>query len=299
LKFDTDLKLKEHQKNSHPNDLRRFVILKCPICEEELKSSNLYFEHMSNHQKKSCRFAKFLFVCHECNQSFKNKTDLKLHLNSFHTQKKTELEKKAFFTKLTQEISHQFRLNVGNDCESNVNKKLNNHTDKDCSISESNNQKRNISQLNGDEVNLNGRSVKRQIIENTNNSQTNNNTNTKEDETNASVQKPTPKLFKCKECGLTFPVIQTLKRHLILEHRIHDVESYVNKVNVEVPVVVSEPQLPKEVGEQKLSEILDNVESTDTMCPICSLKFSDSKELKIHGRVHGMAFIKSCQKKTI
>ncbi len=291
FKFESDVKLKEHQTNSHPNDLRRVLIFKCPICENELKTCNTYFEHIANHQKKLCGFANFVFACYECNQSFVNKNDLKLHFNSFHTQNKNQFEKNTFFSKLAKDISLQFGLNVGNVCESYANQKLNNQINNNNSIVNSNGEKRVMSDLNGDGLNINGPQVKKQMTDKESDVR-----DVKEDESNV---KPTnSKLYKCKECGLTFPFLQTLKRHLILEHRIHDVESYINKINVQIPFVITEPQLPKEDGERKLSEILDNEDSTDTMCPICSLKFSDSKELRIHGRVHGMAFIKSCQKKT-
>jgi hypothetical protein len=175
---------------------------------------------------------------------------------------------------LAKHISLQFGLNVGNVCQSYANQKLNNQINSNNSIVNSNGEKRVISDLNGDGLNINGPQVKKQMTDKEsdvrviNNSETNN-CNVKEDESNV---KPTnSKLYKCKECGLTFPFVQTLKRHLILEHRIHDVESYINKINVEIPFVITEPQLPKEDGERKLSQILDNSDSTDTMCPICSL----------------------------
>ena len=271
----------EHQTHSHSNSSEAIVLLKCPVCGTELKSVNDYSLHLTTHRKNFFDFTSFIFACLQCEQTFGSKLDLRTHINIDHIKDKTEIEKKDYLKHLTQDIAIRFKLkfNLSSNNTSDAKLKNNFSSNKD---SKTRNEPNEIDS---------SRTNKRIKIVDNNDSKSQN-------QQNNSNLTLTDNWFECRECGLNFPFVQTLKRHLILEHRIHDVESYINETYVKIPIAQNAPQFPKEVGEEKLSQIL-NEHSNDTLCPICSQKFSDSKELKIHGRVHGLAFIKSCQKKIL
>lgn len=281
--FKEQTQFDQHQTHSHSNSSEALVLLKCPVCGTELNSANDYSFHLTTHRKYFLDFTSFVFVCLQCEQSFNTKPDLKSHFTIDHLKDRTETEIKDYLIRLTREAVIRFKLKFNFSSDNTSGDKLKNN-------SLLNKVPKGLEESTERGFDSNSQNKRIKIVDSNETKSPNhpNNANTSLNDN----------WFECSECGLSFPFVQTLKRHLILEHRIHDVESYINTTYVKIPIAVTAPQFPKEVGEEKLSQILtDSEHSNDTSCPICSQKFSDSKELKIHGRVHGLAFIKSCQRK--
>lgn len=109
---------------------------------------------------------------------------------------------------------------------------------------------------------------------------------------------------QCQECGMCFMVLPSLKRHLLIVHRIRDFMKYFQEsgLNLDTPPAEdrNRPARPKfpingNAGEAKDQEEPSKDPDTpgDCECKVCYKHFDSEKGLHNHMRVHGMAFIKS------
>lgn len=80
--------------------------------------------------------------------------------------------------------------------------------------------------------------------------------------------------FQCTECGSSFVVEPSLRRHLLIAHKIHDVNRFLSKTN-------------------KPSKNSNGFE-----CKVCFETFENNDLLQTHLRIHGMAFIQSAKSRT-
>jgi len=96
--------------------------------------------------------------------------------------------------------------------------------------------------------------------------------------------------YLCLECGSSFVTFLSLERHLLSQHSIADSKEYLKKNLSDLY------KLHFDQEDVNLLEIIHDQQSTVSTCPICSKTCLDSVDLKSHVKVHGMAFIKSCQK---
>ncbi|XP_075217018.1 uncharacterized protein LOC142322156 [Lycorma delicatula] len=92
-----------------------------------------------------------------------------------------------------------------------------------------------------------------------------------------------PNALQCLECGECFVVLPSLEKHLIINHRISDVDSYIanNKQSVDGIPEFTEVQSDEIVKESK----------SDNTCRVCHEVFESKTALDKHFRSHGMAFL--------
>lgn len=87
--------------------------------------------------------------------------------------------------------------------------------------------------------------------------------------------------YQCLECGQSFVVKPSFSTHLLLEHKITDVENYISTKHC--------------YNEHALSKLKQNEEINEPICEnqctICREQFDNSEDLQKHFRVHGMAFL--------
>ncbi|RWS26451.1 Zinc finger protein 592-like protein [Leptotrombidium deliense] len=95
--------------------------------------------------------------------------------------------------------------------------------------------------------------------------------------------------FLCYECGSCFVAAPSYKRHLQSEHKIENGNDYIAKYLPELYETVSEDNVD-------VISLIQDESLTEAICPVCKAIYANSTDLKTHVRVHGMAFIKSCQK---
>lgn len=90
--------------------------------------------------------------------------------------------------------------------------------------------------------------------------------------------------LQCSECGTCFVVETSLRKHLVISHRVPNVEDYMNEARVN--------------AEGLTKDIICNSTTNTWQCRVCCKSFDNEGNLKFHMRSHGMAFIRSRPKLT-
>ena len=113
--------------------------------------------------------------------------------------------------------------------------------------------------------------------------------------------------LQCHECGMSFMVMPSLKRHLFMVHKIRNLKRYQDEagVNLESPVKPVEG-LRLRISHNTVlqngysSRESDSTRDSDTEhdssvmeCTVCYKEFESQSQLRKHMRMHGMAFIRS------
>lgn len=116
---------------------------------------------------------------------------------------------------------------------------------------------------------------------------------------------------QCLECGVSFVVLPSLKRHLFVVHRVRDFVRYHSEtgVSLDLPAVADPDSDPESFASPDLdaasrvwSEAPDATsaekesESSALECTVCYRSFTDQWTLRQHMRVHGMAFIQGTRR---
>ena len=116
---------------------------------------------------------------------------------------------------------------------------------------------------------------------------------------------------QCIECGLSFMVVPSLKKHLFMVHKVKDFEAYLKEHNIEDLQEPEETDSENESDNSKGSEDLivdepmktedpseesEEDEGNPLECKVCYKKFETEHLMKSHMRVHGMAFIKKTRR---
>ena len=103
-----------------------------------------------------------------------------------------------------------------------------------------------------------------------------------------------PNTVQCMECGLSFAVTLSLKKHLFMVHKIKDFDRYCADEGLEY----KEEELPETAFEKPKSVHSDSDHSEEEIdvdrdpleCRVCHRKFEDETKLKSHTRIHGNGF---------
>ena len=102
--------------------------------------------------------------------------------------------------------------------------------------------------------------------------------------------------IQCADCGTCFAAEPSLRRHLIVAHKIRDFASYLTRV---AEVSRSLDRKSARDGSRRSSPA-NSVASSDggggggpKECNVCYKPFESEAALKTHMRTHGMAFIRS------
>ena len=103
--------------------------------------------------------------------------------------------------------------------------------------------------------------------------------------------------IQCADCGTCFAAEPSLRRHLIVAHKIRDFTSYLTRV---AEVSRSLDRKSARDGSRRSSPA-NSVASSDgggggggpKECNVCYKPFESDGALKTHMRTHGMAFIRS------
>ena len=116
---------------------------------------------------------------------------------------------------------------------------------------------------------------------------------------------------QCIECGLSFMVIPSLKKHLFMVHKVKDFDTYLKEHNMEDLQEPEDTDSENESDKSRSSESLivdepikdedpepesDEEEGNPLECKVCYKKFETEHLMKSHMRVHGMAFIKKTRR---
>ncbi|KAK3096597.1 hypothetical protein FSP39_001560 [Pinctada imbricata] len=102
--------------------------------------------------------------------------------------------------------------------------------------------------------------------------------------------------IQCLECGLCFAIVQSLRKHLFMVHKIKDFEKYCVDEGLEfkeeeVDLIIQESHSD---SENISHDEEDREHSGDPLeCRVCYRKFEDQAKLRSHMRNHGMAFIRN------
>ncbi|KAL4227885.1 hypothetical protein ACF0H5_013325 [Mactra antiquata] len=106
----------------------------------------------------------------------------------------------------------------------------------------------------------------------------------------------TSETYQCFECGLCFAAFPSLKRHVIIVHKIKNFDRYMEENKIEEPSVSNELEDTVPPVSHVSEEAEDSAESEDDTnnleCKVCYKKFEAIESLHYHVRVHGMAFIR-------
>ncbi|XP_045493829.1 zinc finger protein 687a-like [Colias croceus] len=90
--------------------------------------------------------------------------------------------------------------------------------------------------------------------------------------------------YQCMECGQCFAVKPSFSTHLLLDHKITDVNEYIVKNDCFNKDALEKYHIKSNAPEDEPLE--------SNQCNICREKFTDPHSLEKHFRVHGMAFLK-------
>ncbi|KAL3866848.1 hypothetical protein ACJMK2_044107 [Sinanodonta woodiana] len=112
------------------------------------------------------------------------------------------------------------------------------------------------------------------------------------------------KSVQCVECGLSFTVIPSLKKHLFMVHKVRDFEAYFREHNLlhlmqetEDSVDLDRKDLIADMEAEKEKKVKvekeDEINGNPLECNVCYKVFPNEAAIKSHMRVHGMAFIKA------
>ena len=103
--------------------------------------------------------------------------------------------------------------------------------------------------------------------------------------------------IQCADCGVCFAAEPSLRRHLIVAHKIREFSAYLTRV-AEVSRALdrkSARNRAEEAASRRSSPA--SVSSSDgggpKECNVCYKPFESDAALKTHMRTHGMAFIRS------
>ncbi|XP_064608681.1 zinc finger protein 687a-like [Liolophura sinensis] len=98
---------------------------------------------------------------------------------------------------------------------------------------------------------------------------------------------------QCPECGLCFSVLPSLKKHLIMVHKIEDVNKYVEASSINETAGPEALPVKSDVASSELEASQDMDIGNPLECRVCYKTFDTVALLKSHMRTHGMAFIRS------
>lgn len=111
---------------------------------------------------------------------------------------------------------------------------------------------------------------------------------------------------QCPECGVCFVVLPSLKRHLMIVHRVRDFDRYFAETgfSLEIPTsydVDSDPEdipvMPNTSVELSSEDLVSSPEKESSLeCTVCYRTFGDECAVRQHMRVHGMAFIQGTRR---
>ncbi|XP_011554431.3 zinc finger protein 532 [Plutella xylostella] len=87
--------------------------------------------------------------------------------------------------------------------------------------------------------------------------------------------------YQCLECGECFVVRPSFAMHLIIEHRILEIDEYIKSKNC----------YNENAFERYQTTVVADVPLRDNQCNICLDQFENHEDLDKHYRVHGMAFL--------
>ncbi|XP_074651447.1 zinc finger protein 532-like [Tubulanus polymorphus] len=108
--------------------------------------------------------------------------------------------------------------------------------------------------------------------------------------------------FQCSECGVCFSVIPSLKRHLIIVHKVRNISRYVGSLESKQKANLYDSTLYFKLDSSKKKTEASPKRTQDEFtvlqngwleCQVCYKAFNDMPLLKSHMRTHGMAFIQS------
>ncbi|XP_041365835.1 zinc finger protein 532-like [Gigantopelta aegis] len=107
--------------------------------------------------------------------------------------------------------------------------------------------------------------------------------------------------IQCPNCGLCFSVVPALKRHLLLVHKIKDVDQFIADKELQAPEEEEDvdlsfvcPQGPDTCADsQSNCQDPDRTSDNPRECCVCNRIFETEAEKNFHMRTHGMAFISS------
>lgn len=85
--------------------------------------------------------------------------------------------------------------------------------------------------------------------------------------------------LQCPECGICFVVEPTLRKHLVVAHKVPNVDEYMKSVKVYL--------------EASPTKMICQTSDNQWQCRVCCSTFENESTLKFHLRSHGMAFIRS------
>ena len=102
--------------------------------------------------------------------------------------------------------------------------------------------------------------------------------------------------IQCADCGTCFAAEPSLRRHLIVAHKIRDFNSYLSRI-AEVSRSLDRKSARNRAEEASRRSSPSSVASSDgggpKECTVCYKPFESDAALKTHMRTHGMAFIRS------
>ncbi|KAK3579915.1 hypothetical protein CHS0354_012455 [Potamilus streckersoni] len=111
------------------------------------------------------------------------------------------------------------------------------------------------------------------------------------------------KSVQCVECGLSFMVIPSLKKHLFMVHKVRDYEAYFKENNLlhlmqeNEDMDIDKKNLNTNMEAEKEKKVKvekeEDVNGNPLECNVCYKVFPNEAAIKSHMRVHGMAFIKA------
>lgn len=109
--------------------------------------------------------------------------------------------------------------------------------------------------------------------------------------------------FQCLECGICFVVEPSLRKHLMLTHKIKNLDTFlvehgynhIVSTNSGTSTATSSQQVNNGSGSNDGQEELVN----PLECNVCFISFENDLTLRTHMRTHGMAFIRSKRKLSV